>query len=110
MAALEERPYRHGILSQLPGGAPSGGGWAIQDPDDYLQVLEEVVPALVRRAGISGEQVAGLGCDVTSCTILPTAPDGTPLCRSETYRSQPHAYVKLWKYHGAVQQAERIET
>ena len=26
VAALEERPYRHGILSQLPGGAPLGGG------------------------------------------------------------------------------------
>ena len=27
VAALEDRPYRHGILSQLPGGAPLGGGW-----------------------------------------------------------------------------------
>lgn len=105
----EECPYRHGILPQLPGGPPLDHGWAIQDPDDYLQVLEETIPALLRRAGVSGEQVAGLGCDVTSCTILPTARDGTPLCRLKEYHRQPHAYAKLWKHHGAVRQAERIE-
>ena len=54
----EECPYRHGILPQLPGGPPLDHGWAIQDPDDYLQVLEETIPALLRRAGVSGEQVA----------------------------------------------------
>lgn len=107
--AQKERQYTHGVITQLPGGRPLGAGWALQDPGDYLQVLEETIPALLRETGVPGGHVAALGFDVTSCTILPATEDGTPLCRTEAYRDQPHAYVKLWKHHGAYGQARRIE-
>ena len=33
---------------------------------------------------------------------------GTPLCELEAFRNRPHAYVKLWKHHGAHAQAQRM--
>ena len=46
--------------------------------------------------------------DFTSCTILPTDKNNKPLCSTEKFKNEPHAYVKLWKHHGAQQQADRI--
>ena len=107
--AAKERVYSHGVITRMPQDQPLADGWALQDPADYLEVLEETIPALLRESGVPGEAVAGLGCDVTSCTILPTLEDGTPLCHLPPYRNVPHAYVKLWKHHGATGQAFRIE-
>ena len=46
--------------------------------------------------------------DFTSCTILTTDKNNKPLCSTEKFKNEPHAYVKLWKHHGAQQQADRI--
>jgi L-ribulokinase len=54
--------------------------WALQDPQDYLEVLKQAVPAVLRTAGIGPEEVAGVAIAFTSSTILPTTQDGTPLC------------------------------
>ena len=109
IAGQREAPYPHGVITHLSDSQPLGDGWALQDPADYLWVLEDTIPTLLREAGVQGEQVAGLGCDVTSCTILPALSDGTPLCRLKEYQDHPHAYVKLWKHHSAQPQAQRIE-
>ena len=50
----------------------------------------------------------GIGIDFTSCTMLPTTADGTPLCLLEELRDEPHAWVKLWKHHAAQPEADRI--
>ncbi len=50
----------------------------------------------------------GVGIDFTSCTMLPTLADGTPLCTLDDLRREPHAWVKLWKHHAAQPQADRI--
>lgn len=102
--------YRHGVIAQtLPAsGRPLGPDWALQDPEDYLDVLREAVPAAVKAAGIDAADVVGVGTDFTACTVLPTLSDGTPLSRLEAFRDRPHAYVKLWKHHAAQPQADRI--
>ncbi len=102
-------PYPHGVLDQrLPDGTPLGEDWALQDPRDYFEVLRAGVPKVLRDAGIRPEQVVGIGADFTSCTILPTLRDGTPLCTLPRFSSQPHAWVKLWKHHAAQPEATRI--
>ena len=102
-------PYANGVLDrQLPDGTPLGSEWALQDPRDYLAVLDQGVPQLLRQSGISGEQVVGIGVDFTSCTILPVKHDGTPLCLLPQYATRPHAWVKLWKHHAAQPQADKI--
>jgi L-ribulokinase len=59
---------------------------------------------------VAGSAVIGLGIDFTSCTILPTDVDGTPLCQIPGLDRQPHAWPKLWKHHAAQPQADRINT
>jgi L-ribulokinase len=102
--------YRHGVIEErLPAsGRALGTDWALQDPEDYLEVLRRAVPAAIKAAGIDAADVVGVGTDFTACTVLPTLRDGTPLCRLEEFTDRPHAYVKLWKHHAAQPQADRI--
>ncbi len=102
-------PYVNAVLDRrLPDDTPLGVDWALQDPRDYIFVLERGVPEVLRLARVEPEDVIGIGVDFTSCTILPTLADGTPLCTLPQFTSTPHAWVKLWKHHAAHAQAERI--
>ncbi|MCL7458756.1 ribulokinase [Micromonospora echinofusca] len=102
--------YRHGVIeSALPDGGPAlPPDWALQDPQDYRDVLRHAVPAAMADAGVDPSQVIGIGTDFTACTVLPTLADGTPLCEIPALRHRPHAWVKLWKHHAAQPQADRI--
>ena len=101
--------YPHGIMAEaLPDGTPLAADWALQDPADYWDALHVLVPALLQQADVCSAQVVGIGLDVTSCTMLPTTTNGTPLCQLEKFRNQPHAYLKLWKHHAAQPYADRI--
>src|SRR4051812_17555472 len=82
--------------------------WALQDPEDYLRVFQNAVPEALRASGVDPADVIGIGIDFTACTMLPTTADGTPLCVLPDLRSEPHAWVKLWKHHSAQPQADRI--
>jgi L-ribulokinase len=102
--------YRHGVMdsSLAFGGQPLPADWALQDPEDYRDVLRYAVPAAVAEAGIDPAQVIGVGTDFTACTVLPALADGTPLCQLPELRSRPHAYPKLWRHHASQPQADRI--
>ncbi|MFI7604494.1 ribulokinase [Micromonospora sp. NPDC049366] len=102
--------YRHGVIeSALPDGGPAlPPDWALQDPEDYRDVLRHAVPAALADAGVDPAQVIGIGTDFTACTVLPTLADGTPLCEVPELRHRPHAWVKLWKHHAAQPHADRI--
>ena len=102
--------YEHAVIERtLPAsGAKLPPDWALQDPDDYREVLRRTVPEALAAAGVAPEQVIGIGVDFTACTVLPTLTDGTPLCELPEFRDRPHAYVKLWKHHAAQPQADRI--
>src|SRR6266516_5730243 len=102
--------YRNGVMdARLPAtGEPLPPDWALQDPEDYRDVLRAAVPAAIAAAGIDPASVVGIGTDFTACTILPVLADGTPLCQLPDLAGRPHAYVKLWKHHAAQPQADRI--
>ena len=102
--------YSNGVIDDhLPGSdRPLPPEWALQDPNDYLEVLKHAVPAALKSAGVSADEVVGVGIDFTACTMLPVKADGTPLSFIEQYRSNPHAWVKLWKHHAAQGQADQI--
>jgi L-ribulokinase len=102
--------YANGVIDEkLPGTlirlAPD---WALQDPEDYLEVLKNAVPAVLTKSGVDPADVVGIGIDVTACTMLPVKHDGTPLCFLPEYRENPHAWVKLWKHHAAQPEANRL--
>lgn len=102
--------YPHAVMDEyLPDGVTKlGPDWALEHPQDYLDVLSATIPAVLEEAKVSADDVVGIGIDFTACTILPTLADGTPLCFLDEYKSNPHAYVKLWKHHAAQDQANRI--
>ncbi len=82
--------------------------WALQNPADWIETLKRVVPAVLRKAKVNPRDVIGIGVDFTSCTILPVATDGTPLCMLKQFRNSPHAWAKLWKHHASQPEADEI--
>ncbi len=101
--------YSNAVMdTKLPDGTPLGPDWALQDPADYLRGLAQTIPAIIKSAGIDSSDIIGLAIDFTACTMLPTTADGVPLCFSEEWSGNPHAWIKLWKHHAAQPEATAI--
>jgi L-ribulokinase len=82
--------------------------FALQNPADYLTVLEVTIPAVLREAGVGAEDVIGIGTDFTACTMLPIDADCVPLCLRPEWQDNPYAWVKLWKHHAAQPEANQL--
>ena len=102
--------YPHGVIEDvLPKTSLKlPPDWALQNPVDYLEVLKNVIPAVLRESKIDPKDVVGIGTDFTACTVLPVTKDGTPICEIPGFEGRPHAYPKLWKHHSAQPHADRI--
>lgn len=102
--------YENGVIDdRLPGtNEKLPPDWALQDPADYLRVLETTIPAVLREAAVSPDDVIGIGIDFTACTMMPIDKAGNPLCFDPKWRPNPHSWVKLWKHHAAQPEANRI--
>lgn len=102
--------YTNGVIDEkLPGmDVRLPPDWALQDPNDYLEVFKQAIPAVLKESRVSNEDIIGLGVDFTACTLLPVRKDGTPLCFLPKWRSNPHAWVKLWKHHAAQLEANKM--
>ncbi len=103
-------PYKNGVIDEwLPGTKIRlEPDWALQDPEDYIRAFKTTIPAVMKKSGVSAEDVIGIGIDFTACTMLPVTADGTPLCTLPEFRKHPHAWVKLWKHHAAQPEADKI--
>ena len=103
-------PYSHGVIDEkLPDtNILLEPDWALQDPQDYVRVFQNTIPAVLKESGVNHEDVIGIGIDFTACTMLPAKADGTPLSDLPEYRSHPHAWAKLWKHHAAQPEADKI--
>ncbi|WP_104103547.1 ribulokinase [Arthrobacter sp. 08Y14] len=104
--------YPHAVITQtLPGSdVRLPPDWALQVPQDYVEVLQSAVPAALRSAGVDAADVIGIATDFTACTMVPVIEDGTPLNELPEFATRPHAFVKLWRHHAAQSQAVRIST
>jgi L-ribulokinase len=110
IASQAAHGYRHGVIDQaLPTtGEKLPPDYALQHPQDWLESAGEACRAAMRAGAIALEDVVGVGVDFTSCTMLPTRADGTPLCLMEKFANLPLAWPKLWKHHGAKAETDRI--
>jgi L-ribulokinase len=102
--------YPHGqITESLPGSKKKlPPHYALQHPPDWIESAARAVRAALRQAKTDGRAVLGIGVDFTSCTMLPSKRDGTPLCLDAKFSAEPLAWPKLWKHHGAQAQTDRI--
>ena len=102
--------YPNAVMDRIlnASGAALGPDWALQDPQDYVDVLRNAVPEALRVSGVNPADVVGIATDFTACTMIPVLEDGTPLCQVPEFKNNPHAYVKLWKHHAAQPHADRI--
>ena len=106
-------PYPHGILDTVSGLTSDGTGflpadYALQEIDDYIDAMFHTIREVVENAGCQAEDVIGIGIDSTSSTFLPLLENKEPLCKAQQFCRNPHAYLKLWKHHGAQTQADQI--
>ena len=100
--AFSEYKYPHKVIyDALPSGKKIPPNWALQHPDDYLTALKECISELLIKSRINKEQITGIGIDFTASTVFPATKDLIPLCKMPQFEDNPHAYVKLWKHHGA---------
>ena len=101
--------YPHAVMDEcLPCGKKLGMDWALQHPQDYIDVLKNTIPAVIEESGVNPDDIIGVGIDFTTCTVLPVLADSTPLCFLPEYSENPHAYVKLWKHHAAQPYANKL--
>jgi L-ribulokinase len=108
--AVQLVPYPSAVIDRA---LPSTGerlphDWALQDPDDWVKVIEAGIPGVLAQAEVASDRVVGIGVDFTSCTVLPVTAEGVPLCTLERFRGRRHAWPKLWKHHAAAPIAEQL--
>lgn len=110
VTASAVKEYSHKVIDRV---LPESGeelpfAWALQYPSDYTEVLETVIPEMMKSSGLDPEDIIGIGIDFTACTMLPVDEHAVPLCEKEEFKGHRNAYVKLWKHHGAQAYADRI--
>ena len=101
--------YEHQIMSVcLPDGTRLPENFALQHPQDYINALTETVHGVLAQSGVDKNNVVGIANDFTACTLVAVDKNGIPLCLKDEFKSQPHAYVKLWKHHYSQDLADKI--
>jgi L-ribulokinase len=102
--------YAHGqITERLPTtGELLPPDFALQHPIDWIDSAATAVRTALEAGQIDPRRVLSIGVDFTSCTMLPTLADGTPLCVDPRWAAEKFAWPKLWKHHGAKAQTDRF--
>ena len=110
IAGQRSSSYAHGVIDEtLPGSSIKlPADFALQDARDWLASAAEACKSAMAAARISSEDIAGIGVDFTSCTMLPCRQNGTPLHVEAPFDTVPLAWPKLWKHHGAKADTDRI--
>ena len=101
LIASEEYVYPHGVFSEtFLDGSKLPPLYALAHPKDYLDALYTIIPATLKKGGVSDAELCGIGIDVTSPTVIPLNKNREPLCFDERFQNEPNAYIRLWKHHG----------
>jgi L-ribulokinase len=108
IAGSDVRKYESGIIDDFLFEEKLPKDYALQNADDYVAAMNRAVTNAIEKSQVCKADIVGIGIDFTSSTILPMKSDGTPLSRIDKYKRNKHAYVKLWKHHGAETEAKLI--
>src|SRR4030095_11357191 len=79
--------YADGVIDERLPGTDNRlpPDWALQNPADWITGIERTLAKVLAQARIDPTTVGGIGIDFTSCTLLPTDGDGTPLCEMSVF-------------------------
>ncbi|MBQ8026726.1 MAG: ribulokinase, partial [Clostridia bacterium] len=54
--------YPHAVMDEkLPCGKKLGQDWALQHPQDYIDVLSITIPDVIRKSGVDAADIIGVG-------------------------------------------------
>lgn len=108
IAGMSVVSYNSGTIEGYLADKTIPNSFSLQDAEDYLDVLKKGIPDAIEKSGVRKEQIVGLGVDFTSSTVVVTDDQFNPLSNHTKFKDNPHAYVKLWKHHGASAEAEQM--
>ncbi|MFW6319893.1 MAG: ribulokinase [Bacillota bacterium] len=110
--ASEVYEYKNGVITEhLPTSKERlPHDYALQDPQDYLNVLAYTIPNVLKHSGINKNDVIGMAIDFTACTVVPVDKHNNPLCFDNKYKDNKHAWIKLWKHHAAQKYADELNS
>ncbi|MBE6667297.1 MAG: ribulokinase [Ruminococcaceae bacterium] len=101
--------YKHGVIDErLPSGKLLPLNTALQNAEDYIDVLRITIKDVMEKAGVRSDSIKGIGIDFTGCTMLPVDEDMRPLMFEPKFKDEYHAYVKLWKHNSCQSEGSRI--
>ncbi|MBU4199174.1 MAG: ribulokinase [Verrucomicrobia bacterium] len=91
---------------------PRDHNLARQSPLDYVKGLQQVVVDALKQArhlaGVTPDQIVGLGVDTTGSTPIPVDDQNRPMCLRPEFKKNLNAYAWLWKDHTAYREAAAI--
>ena len=102
------RNYTHGTIEGELGGEQLPQNFALQNANDYMEIIETGIPTIIEKANISVSEIVGIGIDFTSSTVIFVDEQMEPIHNRAGFQDNPHAYVKLWKHHGAQDEADLL--
>ena len=97
VVASASKIYSHGIMAE-----------GFINPMDYLEVLSETIPDLLKQSGADSTDIIGIGINFNESAILPVMNDGTPLCFFKEYADEPFAHVMLSGSKNIADNADRL--
>ena len=100
--------YPHAILTEI-GGHALPDNYALEHPADYIEGIEYVIKGVISNNGIDGSDVEGICIDSTDSTLIPVDENCVPLCFDPRFENEPHAYIKMWKHHGAEKYMDKVK-
>lgn len=100
--------YSHGVIEGELNGRELPSSYALQNANDYMEVIEAGIPIILEEANIAPSEVVGIGIDFTSSTVMFVDEHMEPIHNKLEFQNHPHAYVKLWKHHGAQAEADLL--
>lgn len=100
--------YPHAILNKIE-DTKLPANYALQHPKDYIDALKFLICDILENNSVDKNSIIGIGIAFTDCTVFPINKDFIPLCLTDKYKDEPHAYSKLWKHHAAEKYTKAVE-
>ena len=100
--------YTHGTIEGELNGHKLPQSYALQNANDYMEVIETGIPEILAKTIIDEKEFVVIGLEFSSSTVIFVDEKMEPMHNNPKFYNNPHAYVKLWKHHGAQAEADLL--